>query len=311
MLSVVLTAWALASPVAWHSLNPQPNPHGWHNTPVSVTLEASGGANLQVCYRLNGGNPVCQPPPVVLHLSEEGVHTLEYWARDDTGESPHKKVAVRIDLTPPFVRIMSPAEDARYLLHQPVRAEWWAHDRLSGLEFVEATAQSGEPVDTGTAGRQTFRVLAWDRAGNTTHLEVEYLVICVIETVLPTGFFLDRLLPPEEAVRVGKFVVRARYRVGEPVILAFRLKDFFGKEGAWTRPSLLVSQVRPDPEFEEKHTIWAWLPIPYDAKAGYYSLAYDTSEREPGIYDLWLSFGDGQTERIRIQILPKEGKEGQ
>ncbi|MEN3010444.1 MAG: hypothetical protein ABDI20_05625 [Candidatus Bipolaricaulaceae bacterium] len=78
----------LAQPTAWHALDPAPNPYGWHNCAVTVTLHASGGTGLQVCYRLKGGSPVCQPPPAALILSAEGIHVLEYWAVDGSGESP-------------------------------------------------------------------------------------------------------------------------------------------------------------------------------------------------------------------------------
>ena len=58
---------------------------------------------------------------------------------------------------------------------------------------------------------------------------------------------------------------------------------------------------------KEHHTIWTlFLPIPYDAETGQYRLIYPTEGREPGIYDLWISFGDGQHQRIRIALLPME-----
>lgn len=294
---------ALAQPTAWHTVEPAPNPFGWHNTPVTVTIAASGGTGLQVCYRLNSGAPSCQTPPAILHVSTEGVHTVEYWAKDGTGESPHKTITVRIDLTPPVIRIHSPTEDAKYILRQTISADWFAYDRLSGLEFLDAATESGRPIDTSTPGFQTFWVFARDRAGNTARAEVEYRVICLIETVLPGGFFLDRILPPQEQVFVGRFLLKARYTRGESITIAFLLRDALGQAGPWTRPNVLITQVRPDPEFGEKHTIWAWLMIPYD-EAGFYKLLYDPSEREPGIYDLWLSFGDGQSERIRVEIVP-------
>ncbi len=309
LLGVALLA--VAQPSSWASVDPPPNPYGWHNTPlVTVTLNASGGSNLKVCYQVGSGGTVCQPPPAVLTLSAEGTHTIRYWAMDDTGQEFPKTVVVRIDCTPPRIVITSPARDAKYLLHQLVVVDWYAYDRLSGLEFAEASAASGTPLDTSFPGFQTFWVVARDRAGNTARAEVDYRVVCVIEAVLPSGFYLDRWLPPEERVLMWKRPVLARYVRGEPIVIAFRLLDAQGRAGAWTRPSLLLTQVRPDPEFEEKHTIWDLVPIPYDAEAGCYRLVYDSGKRDPGVYDLWVSFGDGQTERIRIQILPEEGKEG-
>lgn len=303
ILVMTLGAWAL--PTSWHSVDPEPNTFGWNNTPVSVTIEASGGSGLQVCYRLNGAGPICQIPPITFTISTEGIHTVEYWALDYTGEEPHHTFTVRIDLTPPTIRIRVPASGGKYLLHGKIVTDWFDYDRLSGIAFLDASQESSVPLDTNFPGFHTFYVVARDRAGNTAREEVDYQVICQIETVLPTGFFLDRLLPPEEQVLAWKFPVKARYVQGEPVVIAFRLLDAAGQPGPWARPNVLLTQVRPDPEFEEKHTIWAWLMIPYDQEAGFYKLVYDTSEREPGIYDLWLGFGDGQSQRIRIEILPK------
>lgn len=307
----ILSLSTLAQPMSWATVDPPPNPYGWHNTTVTVIIQASGGQNLRVCYQLDGGTPSCQFPPVALSISSEGIYTLKYWAEDDTGQEPPHTLTLRIDLTPPRIVVHTPARDASYLLHQNVVVDWLAYDRLSGLELVEASAQSGSFLDTSLPGHQTFWVFARDRAGNTARAEVDYRVLCVIETVLPSGFYLDRLLPPEERFLAWKFPVLARYTRGETITIAFRLLDAQGRAGPWTRPTLLVTQVRPDPEFGEKHTIWAWLSIPYDQEVGFYKLVYDTSEREPGIYDLWLSFGDSQSERLRVEILPtKEGKEG-
>lgn len=296
----------LATPYSWHTLYPEPNTYGWNNTPVTVTLEASGGAGLQVCYILDNAGQVCQTPPVTITISSEGVHTLEYWAKDATGEESHHFLTIKIDFTPPKISVRVPAEDNKYFLHEKVQVDWVAYDRLSGLEFVDAPAQPGETLDTDHPGHQTFWVLARDRAGNTARIEVDYRVICYIETVLESGFYLDRLLPPEEQVLMWQFPVRARYSRGEPIVIAFRLLDFYRQPGPWTRPNFLLTQVRPDPEFGEKHTIWDWVFIPYDAEAGFYRLSYDTTGREPGVYDLWLGFGDGQSERIRVGILPEK-----
>lgn len=291
-------------PTSQANLDPAPNAYGWNNSPVAVTITASGGAGLVVKYALNGSGPFSQTPPVTVTIPAEGTHTLEYWAQDATGEeTPHNRLTVRIDFSPPKITIRLP-EDKRYLLHEKAIVDWFAYDRLSGVAFTDALADPGDPLDTDSPGTQTFWVFARDRAGNTAREEVDYQVICLIETVLETGFFLDRILPPEERKPAGLLPLAASYVVGEEIVVAFRLKDVAGKIGPWTRPNLLVTQVQPDLEFGERHTIWNWLAIPYDAEAALYRLVYSTEEREPGIYDLWLSFGDGQSERIRIELLP-------
>ncbi|MEN3010445.1 MAG: hypothetical protein ABDI20_05630 [Candidatus Bipolaricaulaceae bacterium] len=145
------------------------------------------------------------------------------------GKAQQAGDGVRVDLTPPVTRIQSPTRDARYLLRQPVRADWWAFDRLSGLESAEASAPSGEPLDTGTPGFHTLWVFARDRAGNTARVEVDYQVICIVETVLPSGFFLDRLLPPEERVMAGRF------RCGLGILSVSRSLSPFGSRIASAR----------------------------------------------------------------------------
>jgi len=303
---VILASCGLATPTAWHTVEPAPAASGWHNSPVTVTIYALGGENLVVKYRINGSGPFVQAPPVILSFSTEGIHTLEYWwAEDESGESSHVFVILRIDLSPPRIIVRVPEDRKKYLLHEKVLVDWFAYDRLSGLEFVEASAQPGEPLDTTALGYQTFFVFARDRAGNTARVEVDYQVICKLFPVFPTNFWLDRLLPLEEQVRIGTLPVLARYKVGEPILFGFLLKDAHDQPVAHARPNVLVTEVRFTEE-GERHTIWDWVLVPFDSEKGFYFLAYSTEKRGPGVYDLWLGFGDGQSTRIRVEILAKE-----
>lgn len=56
--------------------------------------------------------------------------------------------------------------------------------------------------------------------------------------------------------------------------------------------------------------IWNRLLILYNAELRIYRLLYSTEERTPGIHDLLLGFGDGQSERIQIELLPPTVEEG-
>lgn len=301
--------WALATPFSWHTLDPQPNPYGWHNTPVTVTIDASGGQNLRVCYRLNGAGPSTGFPSVILNFSE-GIHTLEYWAEDESGEErPHHFLTLRLDFTPPRLVVRVPERNKRYLLNENVLVDWFAYDSLSGVEFADAPARPGEPLDTSSPGFQTFRVFARDFAGNSASLEVEYQNIFLIDTVFPNGFFLNRLLSAEEQRQVGTQRVLARYGIGESILFAFLLKDALGQAYTRAGANVLLAEVRFTEE-GERHTIWDWRSIPYDPDKGFYFLAYPTEKRKPGLYDLWISFGDGQSQRIRVELVPGEGGEG-
>jgi len=41
----MLSLSTLAQPMSWATVDPPPNPYGWHNTTVTVILQASGGQN--------------------------------------------------------------------------------------------------------------------------------------------------------------------------------------------------------------------------------------------------------------------------
>lgn len=306
LLTVLVLAFSVvgtAVPDSWATVEPGPNAYGWNNTPVLVRIEASGGTGLVVKYILDGSGPFTQPPPVVIPIPSEGVHTLRYWAEDASGpESPPNVLTIRIDLTPPRIIVRAPEEGKKYFLNEKVLVDWFAYDHPSGVEFAESAAEPRQVLDTTSPGYQTFWVVARDRAGNAARLEVDYQVICKIVPVFPTGFWLDRLLPAKEQLPVGTLPVLARYKVGEEVKFAFVLKDVNDLPFVRGRPNVLVTEVRFTDE-GERHTIWKWLGIPYDGHQGFYFLRYGTAERRPGIYDLWLGFGDGQSARLRIELI--------
>jgi len=288
-------AWAVSS----ITVTPAPNAYGWNNTPVTVEITAT---NPPIYYRVNGGPIQIGPSPVLLPLSSEGVHLVEY---RDGDELTFRQATVRIDLTPPTVVIRVPGPNERYLLHQPVRVDWWAFDNLSGIARVEAPAMPGEPLDTRSPGQNRFVVVAQDRAGNEARAAAGYYVLFILETVQPSGFYLDRVLPPEEQVKVGRGVLRARYPLGSDILIAFALKDFYGRPYARAFPELTVLRVEITEE-DERLPLRAWMRIPFDEEKGFYFLPYSTKDHQLGFYELQIYFGDGQLERIRVELVPPE-----
>lgn len=279
-------------------LDPPPNPYGWNNTPVTVTISGSG----TIYWQVDGGPIHSAPSPVTFIVAEEGVHTVRY--RDET-EPSFKTAVIHLDFAPPRIFIGAPKSGEEYILNQPLLAEWSVWDGLSGVAQVWASAPSGSAVDTRFPGQQKFTVRAKDRAGNEAEAVSLYFVRGLIHAVLPSGFYLDRVLPPEETVKVGRYFLRARYKAGEEVIVAFVMKDYFGQTYSQAWPELNVVRVRFVEDVEE-YPLRAWFRIPFDAEKGYYALSFSTRDYEPGYYDLWVFFGDGRFERIRFEVTPKD-----
>lgn len=296
-------------PRSEHFIAPAPNAHGWNNVPVEVVITArdddSGVAAIH--YVLDGDEIVVTGDTARFRVEAEGIHRLEYWAVDAAGneETPHNSVLIKLDFTPPVVFVESPEEGAEYLLRQPVEARWFAFDALSGIEAAEGTTPFfGEEDLTGDVGVCVFRVTAADMAGNASVVEVNYQVIYRVIPAGAGGTFIDKPLPEEGRKEVGGRPLLARYVRGEPIEISFALEDYYGEVVPDGFPTLTVTEVR----FEggrAKHVIRDWLGIPFDVERGIYRIAYPTAKRAPGIYDLWIGFGDGNHVRLRVEIAPR------
>ena len=97
---VAPTTTATASPVA--------NGHGWNNSDVAVTLEATDnpfGTGVQsIQYFLPGSNNVVAGSSALVNISAEGSMTLTYHAMDVAGNlETMQALPVRIDKTAPFL----------------------------------------------------------------------------------------------------------------------------------------------------------------------------------------------------------------
>ncbi len=293
MSFLAVSGWA----VSQLTVTPSPNVYGWNNTPVTVTI--TGVPPIE--WRVNGGPVNSSPSPVSFALSAEGIHLIDY---KDSTESEFKRATVRIDRTPPEGAIRVPEPGGVYILGQPLAADWSVWDNLSGVAKVEATAGRGEPVDTRFPGQQTFKLRIEDRAGNEAEVVAVYFVRGILKTVFPSNFYLDRVLPPEEQVKVGRRLVQARYTVGEGPQLGFLMVDYFGCPYTRAWPEITVVRVVWE-EDEEKYPVAGWFRVPFDSARGHYFLALPAEKFSAGIYELWVLFGDGQFERIRIDFQPK------
>jgi len=102
---------------------------------------------------------------------------------------------------------------------------------------------------------------------------------------------------------VGMAPLEAMYNIGDVIHVSFNLSDNDGTPVTDALPSCTVVEVtfRHD---DEHYNIIDVFPLESDEETGLYRLEIPTDELAPGIYDLWLGFGDGTAERLRIQLLP-------
>jgi hypothetical protein len=142
---------------------------------VTFTPTAQGDRNgtLTVSHNAPGS-------PEKVPLSGEGVSAAspEWQQRNEPGQ----RVPTVVDQVAPSITIPSPADDAAFTLNQSVEADYSCVDTGgSGLASCTGTngkvaVSNGGPIDTSTAGSNSFSVTATDNAGNTTSVTHNYTV---------------------------------------------------------------------------------------------------------------------------------------
>jgi hypothetical protein len=94
------------APVSAAALSPVPNPAGWNQTDVLITITASdsGGTGVrEIHYRLgDGAETVVEGDRVSLPISEDGITNIAFFAVDGAGNREgEKSQQVKIDRQPP------------------------------------------------------------------------------------------------------------------------------------------------------------------------------------------------------------------
>jgi len=160
-------------PVTTATITPPPNPAGWNNTAVLVTLKAvdpdttaSGVKEVYYCVTSNGvvlNELLASGDSAIIPLNKEGVFTVSYYAVDNADNTEvTKETTVRIDGTPPVIAFtQSPPPNEFGWNKTDVTITFSATDALSGIESITPqitliTEGAGQVV-TGTAV---------DKAGN-------------------------------------------------------------------------------------------------------------------------------------------------
>jgi hypothetical protein len=111
------------------------SPSGWYSSDVNVSLssydQTSGVASSY--YRIDAGG--WETYSAQFNLTEEGTHAIEYYSRDNAGNSePYKAMLVGIDKTGPVTEILKAGSvGTNGWFDGPVTVSLEANDNLSGL----------------------------------------------------------------------------------------------------------------------------------------------------------------------------------
>ncbi len=131
---------------------------------TSLVANINPGVNSSIPYQLTTVGTK------LLFGADDGTHGYELW-----------KIccaAPPTDTSPPSIKITTPASGAHYKQGHKVDASYSCADPdgASDIALCAGPAQNGKPIDTSTAGPQSFTVQAADKAGNITKKTVDYTV---------------------------------------------------------------------------------------------------------------------------------------
>ncbi|WP_162449643.1 ThuA domain-containing protein [Phytoactinopolyspora mesophila] len=142
---------------------------GWYVSPVTVTLTADDGADVE--YRLGGDEWLEYDEPVT--VDEDGEHTVEYRASNESGTSDVGSVSVSLDQAPPETSATLDGDEDGDGYVGPVTVTLAAEDATSGVgETHYRMAGDDEPVEYDEPfvvmgeGEQTVEFRSVDVAGN-------------------------------------------------------------------------------------------------------------------------------------------------
>lgn len=161
--------------------------NGWHVSDVTIgfSAEDSGSGVREIYYQIDGGSrQSISGNSGYTALSNDGIHTITYWAVDNAGniENGHS-LSVKIDKTRPLITVVSPTS-GNYLISDLLTINFAVADSTSGV--VSSTSgldaqniANGQTVHLYqlTPGSHVFTVAAVDDAGNRATITVSFNMI--------------------------------------------------------------------------------------------------------------------------------------
>ncbi|MEA2055139.1 MAG: PKD domain-containing protein [Candidatus Thermoplasmatota archaeon] len=179
---------------------PEINGSQWYRTNAVVFLEGHDNTSgiSSTHYRINGG-------AFALYTGSfnitEGINRINYFSRDNAGNAePLKSCEIKIDKTPPQIKITSPKKSYLYIMGREIlpingftliiggiEINANAYDTISGIQKVKfyiddtlrhtdnATPYTWEWNET-AIGQYSVKVVAYDMAGNTASSEADVII---------------------------------------------------------------------------------------------------------------------------------------
>jgi hypothetical protein len=250
------------------------NAAGWYSDDVTVSFTVSDG--------LSGIDETTVPDDVV--LGEGASQSVTRSVSDLAGNTASDTVnGINVDKTAPTITIDSPA-NTLYIIGQSVVADWSTVDSLSGISSAAGTVASGITIDTSTVGSKTFTVAAFDNAGNTATLTINYSVAYAF-----SGFYTP--------------VPDSQYNIGRTVPVKFELTDYQGNSVITTVAKIYVAHIADDgavgPYFPGSTKDGTGDNIIRSAGSQYiYNL--DTSSLSAGRLRIIVDLDDGTSKTVEI-----------
>ncbi len=163
-------------PISTATLNPPEPAGGWYSTTVTILFSAvdgPGGSGVDVVRNQIDGTGWSTLPS--LQIFTEGIHTVEYYARDVAGnDEPLHTITVSLDFTPPAVSLTAqrpPQANGWYTA--PVTLDLTVNDPLSGnptgyYRLNGGEWQTGSQIVLSADGNYQIDYYGQDGAGNRT-----------------------------------------------------------------------------------------------------------------------------------------------
>jgi len=134
------------APVTTRTIEGSPDALGWHETPVTITLQAQDAASgvKTTQWRVDGGP---WREGVTVTLDVDGKHQFQYFSIDNAGNvEATQEEAIWIDQNPPITSyaVLSPEEPTNSWYRQPVTITLVADDDGSGVDKTFYRVNDGD-----------------------------------------------------------------------------------------------------------------------------------------------------------------------